>query len=45
MRRGLVLDQAGFRAEWSYTFSEILQGQNNGDVQDVLLMLNLGVRF
>jgi hypothetical protein len=42
---GACIYQAGFRAEWSYTFSEILQDQNNADVYDVLLMLNLGVRF
>jgi len=42
---GACIYQAGFRAEWSYTASEILQGQNNADVQDVLLMLNFGVRF
>jgi hypothetical protein len=42
---GACIYQVGFRAEWSYTASEILQGQNNADVQDVLLMLNFGVRF
>jgi len=42
---GACIYQAGFRAEWSYTFSEILQDQNNAEVYDVLLMLNLGVRF
>jgi hypothetical protein len=42
---GACIYQAGFRAEWSYTFSEILQDQNNADVQDILLMFNLGVRF
>ena len=42
---GACIYQAGFRAEWSYTFSEILQDQNNANVHDVMLMLNLGVRF
>jgi hypothetical protein len=43
--RGAVIYQAGFRAEWDYTFSEILQDGNNGNVFDVNLMLTLGVRF
>jgi hypothetical protein len=42
---GPCIYQAGFRAEWSYTFSEILQDQNNAEVYDALLMLNFGVRF
>jgi hypothetical protein len=42
---GACIYQAGFRAEWDYTFSDILQSQNNGDVLDVNLMLTLGVRF
>jgi hypothetical protein len=42
---GACIYQAGFRAEWDYTFSEILQSQNNADVQDVNLMLHFGVRF
>jgi hypothetical protein len=42
---GACIYQAGFRAEWDYTASEILQSQNNGDVQDVNLMLTFGVRF
>jgi hypothetical protein len=42
---GACIWQAGFRFEWSYTFSEILQDQNNAAVHDIMLMLNLGVRF
>src|SRR5262249_42403750 len=42
---GACIYQAGLRAEWSYTFSEILQDQNNADINDMLLMLNFGVRF
>jgi hypothetical protein len=42
---GACIYQAGFRAEWSYTFSEILQDQNDANVSEGLLMLNLGVRF
>jgi hypothetical protein len=42
---GCYLWHAGVRAEWSYTFSHILQSQNDGDVQDLNLMLTVGVRF
>jgi hypothetical protein len=42
---GAFVYQAGFRVEWDYTFSEILQDQNNGNVFDVNLILTLGVRF
>jgi hypothetical protein len=40
-----VVFVAGLRAEWSYTFSEILQEQNNADVQEINLMVTAGVRF
>lgn len=39
---GCVL-QGGFRSEWGYTWSDILQGVS--DVQDVNLLINLGVRY
>jgi hypothetical protein len=42
---GACIYQIGFRAEYSFTFSEILQDQNDADVHDFMLMLNLGVRF
>jgi hypothetical protein len=42
---GPCIFQVGFRAEYSYTWSDILQRQNDADVQDFLLMLNLGARF
>jgi hypothetical protein len=35
----------GLRAEYSYTWSDILQSQNYSDVQDATLMFNIGVRF
>jgi hypothetical protein len=35
----------GLRAEWSYTWSDVLQQQNDSDLQDVTLMMTLGVRF
>jgi hypothetical protein len=42
---GCYLFFAGVRAEWGYTFSDILQSQNDADVMDVNLMLTAGVRF
>ena len=36
---------AGLRAEWAYTWSDILQHQNRTDNQDLNLMLTAGVRF
>jgi hypothetical protein len=36
---------AGFRAEWAYTGSDILQTQNNADLFEVDLLLTAGVRF
>jgi hypothetical protein len=35
----------GLRAEYSYTFSNILQSQNNADVQGMTILATLGVRF
>jgi hypothetical protein len=37
--------QAGFRLEYGYTWSDILQIQNKSDVQDVNILFNMGVRF
>jgi hypothetical protein len=34
----------GFRAEWDYTWSDLIQ-RNNGQLQDVNLLVSLGVRF
>jgi hypothetical protein len=36
---------AGFRAEWGYTWMDVLQHQNDGDLQDVNLLFTFGVRF
>ena len=33
------------RSEYGYTWSDILQRQNDGDIQEVSLLFNLGVRF
>jgi hypothetical protein len=35
----------GFRAEWDYTWSDILQHQNDTDVSDLNFLLTLGFRF
>jgi hypothetical protein len=35
----------GFRAEWGYSFSDILQTQNNADFMEINLLLTAGVRF
>jgi hypothetical protein len=36
---------AGIRAEYGYTWSDILQRQNNSDVQNLNLLFTLGARF
>jgi hypothetical protein len=36
---------AGVRGEWGYTWTDILQRQNNGDVEDLNLLFTLGVRY
>jgi hypothetical protein len=42
---GGCLFYVGVRAEWGYSFSHILQDQNDGDIQEVILLGTLGVRF
>jgi hypothetical protein len=42
--RGCCTFYTGLRTEYSYTFSDILQ-QNNAELQDISIMLTLGVRF
>jgi hypothetical protein len=37
--------QVGIRGEYSYTWSDVLQRQNDADIQDLNLLLTLGVRF
>jgi hypothetical protein len=36
---------AGLRTEYEYTSSDVLQSQQSGDVADIALLLNFGVRF
>jgi hypothetical protein len=42
---GSVLFQAGVRLEYGYTWSEILQSQNNSDMQDISILFSIGMRF
>jgi hypothetical protein len=42
---GCCIFQAGFRAEWDYTWSDILQVQNKSDVMSANLLFNMGVRY
>ena len=42
---GCCIFQIGFRAEFDYTWSDILQIQNKSDVLTTNLMINLGVRY
>jgi hypothetical protein len=42
---GCCIFQAGFRVEYGYTWSDILQIQNKSDVQDVMFLFNAGIRF
>jgi hypothetical protein len=35
----------GFRAEWDYTWMDILQIQNNSDLEDVNFLITAGIRF
>ncbi len=42
---GCCVFQAGFRTEWDYTWSDILQIQNDSDVMSVNLLFNVGVRY
>jgi hypothetical protein len=42
---GSCIWMAGVRAEWSYTWTDILQSFNNSDIADASILLNVGVRF
>lgn len=42
---GNAILSMGARAEWSYTWSDILQIQNNSDFQDLLLLGTIGLRW
>jgi hypothetical protein len=43
--RGCCIFIAGLRSEYGYTWSDILQRQTDGDIQEISLLFNLGVRF
>jgi hypothetical protein len=42
---GSCIWMAGIRTEFNYTWTDVLQFQNNSDIADISLMLNFGVRF
>ena len=42
---GTCLFQAGLRVEYGYTFSDILQRQNDADTQDINVLLSFGLRY
>ena len=42
---GCCIFQAGLRWEYGYTWSDVLQHQNNSDIEDMNLLLTAGVRF
>jgi hypothetical protein len=42
---GCCIFQAGFRIEYDYTWSDILQIQNKSDVQGINFLFNMGIRF
>jgi hypothetical protein len=42
---GCCIFQAGIRLEYSFTWSNILQSQNQSDTQDLSILFNFGIRF
>jgi hypothetical protein len=42
---GCCLFQAGFRVEYGYIWSDIMQIQNKSDTQDLNILFSVGVRF
>jgi hypothetical protein len=42
---GCCTMSVGFRAEWDFTWMDILQRQNDSNIQDVNLLVTFGVRF
>jgi hypothetical protein len=42
---GCCIFQYGFRVEWDYVWSDVLQIQNDGDMQDLNILFTAGVRF
>jgi hypothetical protein len=42
---GCCILVAGFRVQYSYTWSDILQEHNDADTQDLSLVFNCGIRF
>ena len=42
---GCCIFTFGVRGVWDYSFSDVLQKQNNGDLQDIQVLGTIGVRF
>lgn len=42
---GCCIFTVGGRIEWDYTWSDVLQRQNNADVQSIQMLATFGVRF
>jgi len=42
---GCCVYQVGFRVEWAYTWSDIMQRQNDSNIMEVNLLMTFGVRF
>jgi hypothetical protein len=42
---GNFVFQAGVRVQYSYTWSDIMEIQNNSDVQELLVLFTVGLRF
>jgi hypothetical protein len=45
MPYGACVFQCGFRIEWSYSWNDVLQSHNPADIQDIMLLWNMGIRF
>jgi hypothetical protein len=42
---GWAIFQAGIRVQYSYTWSDIMQIQNDSDIQDLNILFTIGIRF
>jgi hypothetical protein len=42
---GNVIFHGGIRTEWAYTWSDVLQRQNDADISEINLLFTLGIRF
>lgn len=42
---GGCIFQSGVRMEWGYTWNDVVQSRNPADIQDLLFLWNMGIRF